>query len=91
MFYKLYKYKGNFNRKAFVSARKERELICHKFKKRSWKKGHCLAEVATVVRCSIEKLLKMLKKTVAKLTSENYQWRNSILIDLLNASEFFSN
>ena len=32
----------------------------------------------------------MLKKTVAKLTIENYQRRSSFLIDLMTASEFFS-
>ena len=32
----------------------------------------------------------MLKKTVAKLTIENYQQRSSFLIDLMTASEFFS-
>ena len=37
------------------------------------------------------KAIENVNRTIAKLTSENYQWRSSFLIDLLTASEIFSN
>ena len=51
-----------------------RELICHELNNWSWKTGH------------LEKLLKMLKRTVAKFVSENYQWKSPFLIDLMRDS-----
>ena len=56
MFYKIRKHKGNCNIKTFVSERKTsnvdmRDLLCHKLER----------------KVILEKLLKMLKKTVAKL------------------------
>ena len=89
MFYKLYQLKGNYNTKTFFFCKKASdidmpELICHKLKNESWKKSHYLAVF-------YRKAIETAKRTVAKLTSENYHCKSSILIDLLPASQFFSN
>ena len=55
-----------------------REVIYHKLKNWGWKKGH------------YRKAIENAKKAVAKLTSENCQWKSSFLIDLLTSSENIS-
>ena len=69
MFYKLYELKGNYNIKTFFFCKKASdtdmpELICHKRKNESWKKGHYVAVF-------YRKVIETAKRTVAKLTSEN--------------------